>query len=200
MMRTSAAIQRKETRKARDRRTLAMFLVGAGLLLFGAAALLLLPKANWSSNSAESESLYAPAKVNYPAPDLRLNDLEGNKVSLKDYQGKVILVNNWATWCPPCREEMPVLEAFYKDHKEQNFILVGIEAGEPADQVSLFVQSNGITFPVWLDPGNQALRAFRNDALPSSYIIDPQGMVRLAWAGMVNQGLLEKYVTPLLEK
>lgn len=94
--------------------------------------------------------------MNFPAPGMVLTDLEGRKVSLEDYRGKVVLVNNWATWCPPCREEMPALEAYFKDHRKGDFVLVGIDTGEPAAEVVEFVERYVLSFPIWLDPRNEA--------------------------------------------
>jgi len=136
--------------------------------------------------------------VNYPAPELTLSDLQGNPSSLTDYLGQVVLVNNWATWCPPCKAEMPALQAYYQTHTAQGFVILGIEAGEPADEVTAFVEQYGLTFPVWLDAKGLALEAFRNFSLPSSYVIDRDGVVRLAWSGAISREMLEKYVTPVV--
>ncbi len=174
-----------------------MFMLGAGLVALGlAAGLILLPK---SEPSPERLSV-TPRKVSFPSPDLSLVDLQGNPSALADWLGYLTLVNNWATWCPPCREEMPDLEAYYQAHKDQEFILIGIEAGEPADVVSSFVEETGLTFPIWLDPLNDSLYAFKNQNLPNSYVIDRSGTVRLAWTGLITLNNLEKYVTPLLEE
>jgi peroxiredoxin len=175
-----------------------MGLIGLGLLILGVAAFVLLPKPGLSKDTASLASAI-PAKVSFPAPELALTDLQGNPVSLANTRGQVVLVNNWATWCPPCKDEMPALEAYYKKHHDQNFNLIAIEAGEPAAEVASFVRQYKLTFPVWLDPGSKATTAFRNDALPSSYVIDPQGTVRLAWSGAIDRDNLETYVTPMLE-
>ena len=175
-----------------------MGLIGLGLLVLGVAAIVLLPKPGISSGAVRSFAAI-PAEVSFPAPELELSDLQGNPVSLANLRGQVVLVNNWATWCPTCKEEMPVLEAYFKKHRDQNFTLIAIEAGEPAAEVADFVRRYQLTFQVWLDPGSAATTAFRNDALPSSYVIDPGGTVRLAWSGAIDQDSLEKYVTPVLE-
>jgi len=140
-----------------------------------------------------------PASLNYPAPDLELVDLNGEPVSLAGLSGQVVLINNWATWCPPCREEMPALEAYYRAHKNDGFILVGINSGDQPEQVVDFQREFDLTFPLWIDPTGLALRVFQNNALPSSYVIDKTGTVRFLWMGAVSQGTLETYVTPLLE-
>jgi peroxiredoxin len=181
---------------------LSLVLVGAGLLVFGAVALVMLPKPNSipESEVENSGQGITPARLNEPAPDLKLIDLKGRQVSLEDYRGKVVLVNNWATWCPPCRAEMPILETYYQEHKDEGFVLIGIEAGEPADEVEEFVENYGISFPIWLDPENKAITGFRNMALPSSYGINPDGKIVLAWTGAVTLDSLEEYLSPLLEE
>jgi thiol-disulfide isomerase/thioredoxin len=170
--------------------------LGLGLLLLAAAAYFLLQK-----NPAPSSDLSAiPVKVNYPAPELSLTELKGSPTSLADYRGKVVLVNLWATWCPPCKEEMPALETFYRKHKENGFSVVAVNDGDPDADVSQFVKDYGLTFPVWLDPTyNATERAFKTLNLPSSYVINRDGQVVLSWVGGVNQQTLEKYVTPILE-
>ncbi len=176
-----------------------MVFLASGLFLFGAAVIFALPRAE-EAVIARGEASSIPAAVNYPAPELTLSDLQGNPSSLTDYLGQVVLVNNWATWCPPCKAEMPALQAYYQTHAAQGFVILGIEAGEPADEVTAFVKQYGLTFPVWLDPKGLALKAFRNFSLPSSYVIDRDGVVRLAWSGAISREMLEKYVTPLVEK
>lgn len=141
-----------------------------------------------------------PAVVNFPAPDISLNDLNGQPVSLTDYNQQIVLVNNWATWCPPCKSEMPTLMKYYQEHRKQGFMLIGIEAGDPATDVAKFVAEYKLTFPILLDPNTRALDSFHNDSLPSSYVIDHNGTVILAWTGPISHAMLEKYLTPLLEQ
>ena len=182
----------------------AAIFVGAGLLVLGVVAALLLARPEQAASSTyissvEDDLSIVPAPVNFAAPELTLYDLDGEQASLADFEGQVVLVNNWATWCPPCKAEMPTLQAYYEKHKDQGFLLIGIEAGEPVDEVAQFVEDYKLTFPIWLDPQNKALSAFHNQNLPSSYVIDRQGTVRLAWVGAISKSILEKFLTPLLE-
>lgn len=178
----------------------AMLLVGSGLLLLGIVVALWLSGPGAKTASPGGSYLSAiPVQVEFSAPDLLLTDLEGQTVSLESLRGKIVLINNWATWCPPCKAEMPALQSFYSQYQHQGFVLVAINAGDPAQDVQEFVGEYGLTFQVWLDPQNAALKAFRNDALPSSYVVDRQGIIRLAWTGEISQAMLEKYITPLLE-
>ncbi|MCS7011870.1 MAG: TlpA family protein disulfide reductase [Anaerolineales bacterium] len=180
-------------------------LFGAGIGLFVLALILgaILYRREHLAVSAEVSSsvegeIFPPIQLNTPAPDLSLKDLEGNLVSLSDYRGKVVLVNHWATWCPPCRAEMPDLEAYYQKYAGKNFVLIGIEAGDSLEEVRRFVSEQQISYPIWLDTEMIALAKFRTNSLPSSFLIDSKGMMRAMWIGMVNRATLETYVTPLL--
>jgi thiol-disulfide isomerase/thioredoxin len=188
--------QRSQSQKYK---ILALGLIGGGLLITGITALILLPNPVPSASPTKVE-LNPPARVSFPAPDIQLHDINGDPVSLSDYRGLVVLVNNWATWCPPCREEMPILNGYYRDHLHQDFILVAIDAGDPAEMVSDFIRRYEMTFPVWLDPSSSALNSFRNNYLPSSYLIDRQGQVIMVWSGAVTRASLEQNITPLLKE
>ena len=181
-----------------NRKVFSLSLIGAGLIFIGVAAFFLLSQTD-GGVSADTLAV-RPAELNHAAPDLTLRDLEGKLVSLTDYRGQVILVNNWATWCPPCRAEMPVLEAYYQANRQKGFVILAIEAGDPVEEVRAFVRQYGLSFPVLLDPEGHSLAAFNNPALPNTYIIDRQGRVRLAWTGAVNQKALETFLTPLLKE
>ncbi len=175
--------------------------IAIGLLFMGIAILMLaLPdnKSKASSGDTQEQFSLAPLSVSYPAPDLALENIGGKTEALADYRNDVVLVNNWATWCPPCKAEMPNLEAYYEDHASEGFMIIAIEAGDAKDTVSQFVQTYNLKFQVWLDPDSAALKAFGNGNLPNSYVIDREGTVRYAWTGEVNRATLEKYVTPLL--
>lgn len=175
-----------------------MALIGGGMLIVGIVSLILL-SSTFSTSSPTSVGENAPAKVDFPAPDLQLHDITGNPVSLSDYQGQVVLVNNWATWCPPCRQEMPILDAYFRDHRHQDFVIVAIDAGDPTEMVADFANQYEMPFPVWVDPSSSALNSFRNNYLPSSYLIDKKGQVVMVWSGAVTRASLEQNITPLLK-
>ncbi len=181
--------------------------IGVGVALVALTAVLLLlfggkdnPQSQNVPADSNTGSTYSvtPNEVNYPAPELALENVNGESESLEDYQNQVTLVNNWATWCPPCKAEIPTLIEYYEAHKEEGFVIIGIEAGEPQPEVLSFVKGAGITYPIWIDLHNSALRAFGASGLPNSFVIDRQGTVRLAWVGEINREMLEKYVTPII--
>ena len=169
-----------------------------GLTLIAASITLLVRQRN---DSAQTELSAVPVKVNYPAPELTLSDLAGNSTSLADYRGQVVLVNLWATWCPPCKKEMPAFESFYGKYKESGFVIIAINDGDPTPDVIQFVKEYGLSFPVWLDPTYIATeQAFKTMNLPSSFVIDRNGTIVLSWVGGVSSKTLEKYVAPIIEQ
>jgi peroxiredoxin len=172
-----------------------LVLIGAGLVILGLAAV-----KGISSKGLSSDFSVVPSAVNFPAPELTLSDLDGEQVSISDYGQHVVLINNWATWCPPCKAEMPTLSKYFMEHSNQGFMLVGIEAGDLVDEVASFVVENDLKFPILLDPNNVSLITFHNDNLPNSYVIDQNGNVVLTWTGPISKAMLEKFVTPLLKQ
>ena len=188
--------KKKYRRKQKKQFPVLPIVIGSLLIIF--AVMALTPPSEESS--AASQNSVVPMAVNYSAPDLSLQNINGGTESLSDYRDNVVLVNNWATWCPPCKAEMPTLVAYHNEHTADGFSVIAVEAGEPLDVVTPFVESFEMNFPVWLDPDGKALNAFRNGTLPNSYVIDRTGTVRYAWTGEISMSMLEKYVTPLIEE
>jgi peroxiredoxin len=179
-------------------RFLALLLIGCGFLAIGIMYYLLSFDNPVSDSASTSDFSTVPVQVDYPAPELNLTSLEGDAVSLADYRGSVVLVNLWATWCPPCAEEMPTLQAFYERYKSEGFVLIAIDQGETVAEVKPFAAEFGLTFPIWLDPDNEAGGIFKTMNLPSSYVIDREGQVRLMWIGGISAANLEKYVPNII--
>ncbi len=106
--------------------------------------------------------------------DFTLTDLGGTSWHLRDLKGKVVLVNFWATWCPPCRKEMPDLQALYDRYKDQGFVVLSI-SDEESTKVAPFISERKITYPVLLDPGRKVNDAFVVDGIPKSFVYDREG-------------------------
>ena len=106
--------------------------------------------------------------------DFTLSDLHGKSWRLKDLQGKVVLVNFWATWCPPCRKEMPDLQSLYSRFQEQGFVVLAI-SDEKAAKVTPFITERAITYPVLLDPGRKVNGLFQIEGIPKSFVYDRNG-------------------------
>jgi thiol-disulfide isomerase/thioredoxin len=177
-------------------RPLPFIIAGSGIILIVIAGYFFLRE---SSPPADLSTV--PAEASFSAPELTLTHIDGTTRSLADYKGKVVLVNLWATWCPPCKEEMPILQAYYDKYHDDNFVVVAINDGDPEQDVRQFVEDYKLTFPVWLDPTYIATeQAFKTLNLPSSYVIDRDGTVRLRWIGEINRKMLEQYVTPIIRE
>jgi len=106
--------------------------------------------------------------------DFTLTDLQGKSWHLRDLKGKVVLVNFWATWCPPCRKEMPDLQALYDKYKEQGLVVLSISDEEVA-KVSPFIAQRKISYPVLLDPGHKVAEEFVVEGIPKSFVYDREG-------------------------
>ena len=106
--------------------------------------------------------------------DFTLTDLDGKTWSLQGLHGKVVLVNFWATWCPPCRKEMPDLEALYQDFKDQGFLILAI-ADEDISKVKPFIAQQHTTYPILLDPGRKVHELFQIEGIPKSFVYDRAG-------------------------
>ena len=156
---------------------------------------LILSKSNWLplllivitlanvgfSVAAEQELSHtlAPVDPPIPAPDFSLKDMDDEPHALQDYQGKVILLNFWATWCPPCRHEMPALEKLYLQFRKQDFVVLAINQWEDPDLVFAYTGDLNVfpTFPILFDPESTISQKYKVKGLPTSFVIDRDGRV-----------------------
>ncbi|HDZ49746.1 MAG TPA: TlpA family protein disulfide reductase [Candidatus Aerophobetes bacterium] len=111
------------------------------------------------------------------APDFTLKNLEGFSVSLKDFAGKVVFLNFWATWCGPCRDEMPSMEKLWQRFKEEAFVILAVDLREEKEEVNSFMKDYGLTFPVLLDSRGEVGSMFGVRAIPTTYLIDSEGRI-----------------------
>jgi peroxiredoxin len=123
---------------------------------------------------AEALSKLEAADAARQKVDFTLSDLQGNPWHLRDLKGKVVLVSFWATWCPPCRKEMPDLQALYDRYKDQGFVVVSI-SDEEAAKVQPFIAERKITYPVLLDPGRKINDLFQVEGIPKSFVYNREG-------------------------
>lgn len=135
--------------------------------------------------------------VGAPAPDLTAETVDGRRVSLVDLRGQVVVLNFWATWCAPCRDEMPALEARYEKYKDQGLVVLAIDFDEPADDVRAFADQLGLTFPVLLDPGATIQQLYRVRGYPTTYFVDRDGTIRVQHIGVMFEDQLDGYLTQL---
>jgi len=138
------------------------------------------------------------ARLGQVAPAFALRAPTGEMTALSDYEGQVVLVNLWATWCPPCKAEMPALNRFYEAHQDQGFVVLAVNSQEDAATVQRFVEANGFSFPVLLDSQAEVVGLYQVRGLPTSLIIDRDGVIRYIHTGAITEKQLEKIVKPLL--
>ncbi|WP_319562303.1 TlpA disulfide reductase family protein [Marispirochaeta sp.] len=135
------------------------------------------------------------------APDFSIMDLKGNRVSLSSFRGDVVLLNFWATWCPPCRAEMPAMEELYQALQDEGFTIMAVstrDQRETREKVVQYIGENGYTFPVFFDETAAAVPAFyRTGSIPTSYVINKKGQVIARLVGAFDWN--GKEVTALLK-
>ncbi|MBE0699251.1 MAG: TlpA family protein disulfide reductase [Anaerolineaceae bacterium] len=185
----------RQHKKAPPRRRMSWLPAG----LIGLGVLLLIGLLFVFINQAGGKEV-SPARIGAILNDFTLMDIEGQKVRLGDYKGKVVLVNAWATWCPPCRAEMPDLNAFYQAHQENGFVVLAVNAGDPLSSAASFAQANDLAFPVLLDPDLYLLDGLGIHSFPTSIVVGRDGRVRTIHVGMYSPEALNADITPLLSE
>ena len=132
------------------------------------------------------------------ARDFTLTSLDGSEVSLSDFDDSVVLINFWATWCPPCRAEIPDFEEAYRAHKDDGFMVLGINVEESHKLVEPFVNSVDMTYPVLLDERGQVMQEYRGMGLPMSLLVDKDGVIQQRHMGTLTADQLDSYLSTLL--
>ncbi|NIS83002.1 MAG: redoxin domain-containing protein [Anaerolineales bacterium] len=126
------------------------------------------------------------------APDFTLFDLQGEEVSLSDFHGQPVLINFWATWCGPCRLEMPAIQSRYERYKDDGLVVLAVDFDEPAGDVESFRDELGLTFPLLLDPGAKVQKLYRNRSYPSSFFVDADGVIQVQHIGVMTEGQIDE--------
>ncbi|MEE8121684.1 MAG: TlpA disulfide reductase family protein [Anaerolineales bacterium] len=152
---------------------------------------------------ATTGGLIPSPRVGFLAPDFTLESLSGDPISLADMRGKVIVLNLWASWCPPCREEMPALQRVYQENHERGLevLAVNMTAQDNLAAVEAFVQEFNLTFPILLDISGEVGKAYLMRALPTTFFIDQEGVIqRVIVGGPMSEVTLQSTVEQLLEE
>ncbi len=167
--------------------------VSLGLLAVVLAVILVIQGCTASSQSITSDGQEATTGLNVGerAPDFTLVDLEGNQVSLSDFRGKTVFVNFWATWCPPCRAEMPEIEAVYQEYKDRGVVVIGVDILEPEDVVRQFVEQGGYSWTFVLDTSGEVAGNYEIAAIPTSLFIDREGIIQAVKIGAMTKRAME---------
>ncbi|KGR75022.1 peroxiredoxin family protein [Ureibacillus manganicus] len=134
------------------------------------------------------------------APEFALSDLNGKAVNLSDFKGKIVILNFWTTWCPPCIEEMPEMQRFYEKNKDHRIEIVAVnltnfDNGQQA--IESFVQDYGLTFPILLDKDGVVRRMYEILTIPTSFILDTEGRVFQKIVGPMNEQMMDEIVNSI---
>ena len=176
-----------------ERNQLRFHRVSLGLLVMVLVGILVIQSCTPSSQSITSDGQEAPAGVNVgeSAPDFTLVDMEGNQVTLSDFRGKTVFVNFWATWCPPCRAEMPEMETVYQEYKGKGVVVIGVDILEPEDVVRQFVEQGGYSWTFVLDTSGEVSANYEVATIPTSFFIDQEGIIQAVNIGAMTKRAME---------
>lgn len=165
------------------------------IALLGVAIVQAMDKKAEPENVSQEAASMGGLKVGAKAPDFELKTLAGDTVKLSDLKGKKVMLNFWATWCPPCKAEMPAMEEFHKEAGDDVVILaVNID---PHLDVKAFVDENGITFPIPLDEEDKVNEMYQVLSIPTTYFIDTKGNIGNKYIGAMNFDAMKQYTKDL---
>lgn len=161
------------------------------------------PPTSATSPSSADESVKPDASgKEKTAPDFTVTDGKGRKVTLSESFGRPVILNFWATWCPPCRSELPAFEKLYRKYQaEVTFMMIDLSDGyrETPDSVKKFLSENGYTFPVYYDSEGSAAKAYNALSIPFTVAIDKKGNVKKTHLGAMSEAALESIIKSLIE-
>lgn len=140
----------------------------------------------------------ATADVGQPAPGLKLPLVGGGEQDLATYRGRPVILNFWATWCDPCRAEMPVFERAQQKYRDRGLVVLGVDFQERDPEIVAFLSEVGVTFPSLVDRTGEVTRQWRATGLPTTFLIDRQGIIRDVRVGAFTDEMLESRLTKLL--
>jgi len=152
---------------------------------------------NDKNNSSNQTIEVTPNNIKTKAIDFNLKDLNGNELSLSDLKGKKVFLNFWATWCPPCKAEMPEIERLYQETKDSDLVIISVEIGEPLNTVKSFIDSNKYNFKVLIDSDQSVATKYNITSIPTSYFIDKDGNIVSKHVGGMNIDQMKAYIKTL---
>lgn len=168
------------------------------LLALLGVAWIAVSRAGPAGQRADASSASLP-REGYQAPDWALESLDGEQFTLTGLRGQVVILNFWATWCPPCRQEMPAIEEVYRTYRDRGLAVMAINVQEAEQETRAFVDEMGLTFPVLPDRDGSVSTLYRVTSLPTTFIVDRAGIIReIAVGGPLSRAYIASTVAPLL--
>ncbi len=152
------------------------------------------PTPEQKNDAGKTEEPKRPMAKDFTATDL----LTGKEISLSDYRGKIVFLNFWGSWCPPCRAEMPAFEEVYKQYRDDDVVIIGVGINDSEENLIKFAKSIGITYPIVYDRTNEIARHYRIRSLPTTYRINQKGEIQGVAQGGLNQDQLIQAIQELL--
>ena len=131
-------------------------------------------------------------KVGRLAPDFTLTTLDGDSITLSDFRGKSVFVNFWATWCPPCRAEMPDIETIYQEYKDKDLVVIGVDLREAPDSVRRFVEDGGYNWTFVIDSDGEVATSYWVASIPTSFFVDKHGIIRVIQIGTMTTSTMKR--------
>ena len=173
--------------------TIAILILGAGWIWVSASN---------ADNATTAAAIQTAPQEGFLAPDFSLKTINGEEVTLSDFHGQPILVNFWASWCPPCRAEMPSMENVYQEYQDQGFVVLAINVThqDVLNDAVYFVEEQGFTYPILLDERGIASQEYQLRSLPTSFFIDREGIIQqIVLGGPIPEADLRARIEGLLK-
>ena len=128
------------------------------------------------------------------APDFELETFDGGTLRLSDLEGKVVVLNFWASWCPPCRWEMPFFETMWNEYRDRDVVFVGVAMSDTLEDAQSFAEESGVTYPIGLDQTREIVRDYEVRSLPTTFFIDKEGQIQRRLTSAANEALLKVFL------
>jgi peroxiredoxin len=171
-----------------------------GLAACAAVTLIVLLVAAFTATQFGPGGVLSDVRPGSPAPDFEVPTLDGGELRLSDHRGRPVVLNFWATWCPPCVLELPLLIEAESRYADEGLVVIAMNAGQTPEHIDWFLDQQGIDMPVAIDPGRDVYELYGVVGLPTTIWIDRDGNVNAVELGVLTTDLIDEYVSELVEQ
>jgi peroxiredoxin len=189
---TEARQKREEAKQRREQRrgVILLLLLGAGVALIAYSALRQFRAAGGATTFSIADYQAEAQRDRRPVPQFREPALGGGTIDWRDYAGKVVVVNFWASWCGPCRREAPALQGLWEEYRDRGVRFLGVNFNDDPAAARAYEEEFGITYPSVSDPSGKVAHLFQVLALPTTYVVGPDGWIAYHFTGVITEPLL----------